>query len=148
PAGAAPGRDRRRRARGRARGSARRATRGGLVLPLGHRRRRGPAGRGSPDAHGRRAAAVGLLAVGVRVRGAVLHRDDVARLRGGRARRGGRRISGARAALRRAAGSGGGMSAISGRTRLGLEILGAGAALGIWGDVLLRAVPWGLNALL
>src|SRR5881409_647357 len=40
------------------------------------------------------------------------------------------------------------MSAISGRTRLGLEILGAGAALGIWGDVLLRAVPWGLNALL
>jgi len=40
------------------------------------------------------------------------------------------------------------MSAVSGRTRLGLEILGAGAALGIWGDVLLRAVPWGLNALL
>src|SRR5436309_756968 len=40
------------------------------------------------------------------------------------------------------------MSAISGRTRLGLEILGAGAALGIWGDVLLRAEPWGLNALL
>src|SRR5207253_1959738 len=26
--------------------------------------------------------------------------------------------------------------------------IGAGAALGIWGDVLLRAVPWGLNALL
>src|SRR3989475_6168313 len=40
------------------------------------------------------------------------------------------------------------MSAISGRTRLGLEILGAGAALGVAGDVLLRAVPWGLNALL
>src|SRR3989449_11205424 len=58
------------------------------------------------------------------------HRHHVARLRGGRARRGGRRISGARAALRRAAGSGGGMSAISGRTRLGLEVLGAGAALG------------------
>ena len=40
------------------------------------------------------------------------------------------------------------MSAISGRTRLGLEILGAGAALGVAGDTLLRAVPWGLNALL
>ena len=37
---------------------------------------------------------------------------------------------------------------VSARTRLGREILGAGAALGIWGDVLLRAVPWGLNALL
>src|SRR5207249_11255559 len=73
---------------------------------------------------------------------------DVARLRGGRARRRGRRISGARATLRRAAGSGGGMSAISGRTRLGLEILGAGAALGVAGDTLLRAMPWGLNALI
>src|SRR3989449_11239575 len=60
----------------------------------------------------------------------VFHRHDVARLRGGRARRGGRRISGARAALRRAAGSGGGMSAISGRTRLGPGILGAGPAPG------------------
>src|SRR2546426_10269064 len=40
------------------------------------------------------------------------------------------------------------MSAVSGRTRLGLEILGAGAALGVAGDALLRAVPWGLNALL
>jgi len=40
------------------------------------------------------------------------------------------------------------MSAVSGRTRLGLEILGAGAALGLAGDTLLRAVPWGLNALL
>jgi len=40
------------------------------------------------------------------------------------------------------------MSAISGKTRLGLEILGAGAALGIAGDALLRAVPWGLNAML
>src|SRR3989454_5306691 len=40
------------------------------------------------------------------------------------------------------------MSAVSGRTRLGLEILGAGAGLGIAGDALLRAVPWGLNALL
>ena len=40
------------------------------------------------------------------------------------------------------------MSAISGKTRLGLEILGAGAALGLAGDALLRAVPWGLNALL
>ena len=40
------------------------------------------------------------------------------------------------------------MSAVSGRTRLGLEILGAGAALGVPGDTLLRAVPWGLNALI
>ena len=40
------------------------------------------------------------------------------------------------------------MSAVSGRTRLGLEILSAGAALGLAGDTLLRAVPWGLNALL
>jgi len=40
------------------------------------------------------------------------------------------------------------MSAVSGKTRLGLEILGAGAALGVAGDGLLRAMPWGLNALL
>jgi len=40
------------------------------------------------------------------------------------------------------------MSAISGRTRLGLEILAAGAGLGLAGDTLLRTVPWGLNALL
>ena len=40
------------------------------------------------------------------------------------------------------------MSAVSGKTRLGLEILGAGAGLGIAGDALLRAVPWGLNAML
>jgi uncharacterized protein DUF4153 len=40
------------------------------------------------------------------------------------------------------------MSAASGKTRLGLEILGAGAGLGVAGDALLRAVPWGLNALL
>jgi len=40
------------------------------------------------------------------------------------------------------------MSAVSGKTRLGLQILGASAALGIAGDALLRAVPWGLNALL
>jgi len=37
---------------------------------------------------------------------------------------------------------------VSARTRLGLEILGAGAALGVAGDALLRAMPWGLNALL
>ena len=40
------------------------------------------------------------------------------------------------------------MSTVSTRTRLGLEILGAGVALGVAGDLLLRAVPWGLNALL
>ena len=37
---------------------------------------------------------------------------------------------------------------LSDRTRLGLEILGAGAALGVVGDALLRSVSWGLNALL
>ena len=31
------------------------------------------------------------------------------------------------------------------RTRLGLELLGAAVALGVLGDVLLRATPWGLN---
>ena len=40
------------------------------------------------------------------------------------------------------------MSAVSGKTRLGLEILAAGAGLGVASDALLRAVPWGLNALL
>jgi hypothetical protein len=34
---------------------------------------------------------------------------------------------------------------LSERTRLGLGILGAAAALGILGDLLLRATPWGLN---
>jgi hypothetical protein len=37
---------------------------------------------------------------------------------------------------------------ISARTRLGLEILGAATALGVAGDALLRATPWGLNGLL
>lgn len=40
------------------------------------------------------------------------------------------------------------MSTVSERTRLGLEILGVGVVLGIAGDGLLRAMPWGLNALL
>src|SRR5439155_25711037 len=75
-------------------------------------------------------------------------RHDVARLRRGAARRSRRRVSRAGAPLRRAAGSGGGMSAVSGKTRLGLEILAAGAGLGVASDALLRAVPWGLNALL
>lgn len=34
------------------------------------------------------------------------------------------------------------------RTRLGLEVLAAGLLLGLLGDVLLRAEPWGLNVLL
>ena len=38
------------------------------------------------------------------------------------------------------------MSALSDRTRLGLEILAAAALLGVACDVLLRAMPWGLNA--
>jgi hypothetical protein len=40
------------------------------------------------------------------------------------------------------------MSGESKRTKLGLEILGAAAALGVAGDALLRTVPWGLNAFL
>jgi hypothetical protein len=39
------------------------------------------------------------------------------------------------------------MSTLSEKTRLGLEILGAAAALAIAADTLLRATPWGLNAL-
>ncbi len=40
------------------------------------------------------------------------------------------------------------MSAPSQQTRLGLEVLTVSAALGIGADALLRATPWGLNALL
>ncbi|HVH66244.1 MAG TPA: DUF4173 domain-containing protein [Gemmatimonadales bacterium] len=40
------------------------------------------------------------------------------------------------------------MSAAGAKTRLGLEILGAATLLGIAGDQLLRAAPWGLNAFL
>lgn len=40
------------------------------------------------------------------------------------------------------------MNTVSARTRLGLEILAGALLLGITGDALLRAVPWGLNALL
>ena len=40
------------------------------------------------------------------------------------------------------------MSALSDRTRLALAVLGAAISLGAAGDVLLRATPWGLNALL
>ena len=38
------------------------------------------------------------------------------------------------------------MSAVSERTRLGLDILGAATLAGVLGDALLRADPWGLNA--
>src|SRR2546430_8521531 len=38
------------------------------------------------------------------------------------------------------------MGAMSGRPRLGLDILGAATLAGVLGDALLRAVPWGLNA--
>ena len=38
------------------------------------------------------------------------------------------------------------MSAVSERTRLGLDILGAATLAGVLGDALLRAKPWGLNA--
>ena len=37
------------------------------------------------------------------------------------------------------------MNTLTQRTRLGLEIAGVGAIGGITGDVLLRAMPWGLN---
>lgn len=37
---------------------------------------------------------------------------------------------------------------MSGRTKLGLEVLEAAVLLGVLGDVLLRATPWGLNVLL
>ncbi len=40
------------------------------------------------------------------------------------------------------------MTSVSRHTRLGIEILGAAAVLGIAGDGLLRALPWGLNAFL
>jgi hypothetical protein len=40
------------------------------------------------------------------------------------------------------------MTSVSRQTRIGLEILGAAAGLGVGGDALLRAVPWGLNAML
>jgi hypothetical protein len=38
-----------------------------------------------------------------------------------------------------------GLPVLSARTRLGLEILAFGAAAGVIGDALLRAMPWGLN---
>lgn len=37
---------------------------------------------------------------------------------------------------------------MTGKTRLGLEVLCAGLVLGVLGDALLRAEPWGLNVLL
>ncbi|MGH7546928.1 MAG: DUF4153 domain-containing protein [Gemmatimonadales bacterium] len=40
------------------------------------------------------------------------------------------------------------MSTMTERTKLGLDILGAAAVLGIASDALLRATPWGLNAFL
>src|SRR6059058_591585 len=84
----------------------------------------------------------------MRLRRAVLHGDHVARFHRGRP--GGRaaRVPLAPAAVRRAAGSGGRMSALTERTRLGLEVLATGVVLGIAGDALLRATPWGLNAFL
>jgi hypothetical protein len=34
------------------------------------------------------------------------------------------------------------------RTKLGLGLIGAALALGVLGDILLRATPWGINLLL
>src|SRR5207237_9326002 len=102
----------------------------------------------SPHPHWRRAAAVRFPDVGVRLRRAVVHRADVARLR--RAAAGGRnpRVPFTRPPVRRLAHAGGrltGLPVVSARTRLGLEILAFGAAGGVIGDALLRAMPWGLN---
>src|SRR5438552_10516296 len=84
----------------------------------------------------------------MRLRRAVLHGDHVARFHRGRP--GGRAACVPRAptAVRRAPGSGRRMSALTERTRLGLEVLATGVVLGIAGDALLRATPWGLNAFL
>src|SRR3989454_2027087 len=54
------------------------------------------------------------------------------------------RFPSTRPPLRRVAQPGGGVT----RTRPGLEILAAGAAGGVIGDALLRAMPWGLNVAL
>src|SRR2546428_488610 len=137
---------RRRRARYRGRPRAPPAARGRLLGARGHPRGPDPARRRPADPHRRRAAALRFPAVGVRLRRALLHRHDVARLRRGRPRRrrGGIPLPGA--PLRRATGRGGRMSALSEKTRLGLEILGPAAPLPIAGDTLLRATPWGLNA--
>src|SRR3989475_8704692 len=107
-----------------------------------------PPRRRPPHPHRRRAAPQRLPAVGVRVRRAPLQQPLLAGFRPRRSRRGDRRIPQATAPLRRAARDCGGMNAMSEKTRLGLEILGAATVLGVSGDLLLRATPWGLNALL
>src|SRR5882672_1849037 len=75
----------------------------------------------------------------------MVHGPHVARLRrpGARCRR--RQFPNTRAPLRRAPNQGTCMIA---RTRLGLEVLAAGLVLGVIGDSLLRAQPWGLNVTL
>src|SRR5438876_847381 len=99
-------------------------------------------------ARGPRPHALGLPVVGVGVCRARVHRRHVARLHRCRSRRGDRRIPRATAPLRRLARGGRRVSAPSERTRLALAVLGTAVALGIAGDILLRATPWGLNALL
>src|SRR5260221_14381149 len=84
----------------------------------------------------------------MRVRRAVVHRADVAGLRGGASGRRDPRIPFARPPVRRSADAGGRMTVVptlSARTRLGIEVLAVGAAGGVIGDALLRAMPWGLN---
>src|SRR2546430_717805 len=123
-------------------GNRRWATRRRLPPAPGHRARPRP---------GRRhlQAAPRLLPAGaVRGRRPPLRRPLRAGFRPRRSRRGDRRIPQATAPLRRAARDCGGMNAMSEKTRLGLEILGAATVLGVSGDLLLRATPWGLNALL
>src|SRR5712691_2036580 len=77
----------------------------------------------------------------MRLRRAVLQRAHVARLHQGKPRGRRDRVPRPRAPLRRAARPRRGMS----RARAGLEILAAALALGLLCDLLLRAVPWGLN---
>src|SRR2546430_6774944 len=84
----------------------------------------------------------------MRLRGAVLHRNHVARLHRGRP--GGRaaRVPRAPAAVRRAAGGGRRMSAPSQQTRLGLEVLTVSAALGTGAAPRFPATPGGLTPFL
>src|SRR5260370_10752273 len=84
----------------------------------------------------------------MRVRRAVVHRADVAGFRFGEPCRGDPGFLFTRPPVRRLADAGGrltGLPTLSSRTRLGLEILASGAAGGVIGDALLRAMPWGLN---
>src|SRR6267378_7321094 len=144
-------RDRCRRAGTGGRDTPRAADRRGLLRSRRDSFRRAAARRRSPHPHRRRAAVVRFPAVGVRLRRAVVHRTDVAGLRGATIGRRHPRVPLTRPPVRRLAHAGGRMivlSALAPRTRLGLEIVAAGVVGGIVGDSLLRAMPWGFNVAL